>query len=84
MNTIVEKIKLCSSRDVKDFVFAISTLPRNIQVKVRHNNSVADGKSILGMLNLSTKGVVEVSVLGTDRYNEKEIKKLLNQWIVEE
>lgn len=84
MNTIVEKVKLCSSRDVKDFVFVISELPRNVQVKVRHNNSVADGKSILGVLNLSTNGIVEVSVSGTGEYGENKIRKILNQWIVEE
>lgn len=84
MNTIVEKVKLCSSRDVKDFVFAISELPRNVQVKIRHNNSIADGRSILGVLNLSTNGIVEVSVSGTGEYGENKIRKILNQWIVEE
>ena len=82
MNTIVEKIKLCSSRDVKDFVFAI--LPRNIQVKVLHNNSVADGRSILGVLNLSTNGIVEVRVSGIGEYGENKVRKILNQWITEE
>ncbi len=84
MNTIVEKIKLCSSRDVKDFVFAISALPRNIQVKVLHNNSVADGRSILGVLNLSTNGIVEVRVSGIGEYGENKVRKILNQWITEE
>ncbi len=84
MNTVIEKIKLCSTRDVKDFVFAISALPKNVQVKVRHSNSVADGKGILGVLNLSTNGIVEVSISETGEYNEKEIRKTLNQWIVEE
>lgn len=51
---------------------------------MRHSNSVADGKGILGVLNLSTNGIVEVSISETGEYNEKEIRKTLNQWIVEE
>lgn len=49
-----------------------------------HNNSVADGRSILGVLSLSTNGIVEVSVSGMKMCNENEIRKMLNQWIVEE
>lgn len=83
-NRIVKQIKFRSSQDVKDFVFIISTLPRNVQVKLKCNNTVVDGKSILGVLSLSTNKIIEVIILSETDISEDKITRLINQWIVKE
>lgn len=83
-NTITKQIKFHSSQDVKDFVFIISTLPRNVQVKLKCNNTIVDGKSILGVLSLSTNKIIEVIILSETDISEDKITRLINQWIVKE
>lgn len=83
-NTIIKKIKFYSSQDVKDFVFKISALPRSVQVKLKCNNTIVDGKSILGVLSLSTSEIIEIIISSETSINENEVTKLINQWIVKE
>ncbi len=76
------KIVLPTARDVKDFVFTVSTLPVGIQIKVGHGDFVVDGRSILGLLSIHTKGVLTVKIIsekpiGTDMH------RLLYPWIKE-
>ena len=83
MINIKTKIFLKTSQDVKDFVFTTSQFSNSVQVKVKHGDSVADGKSILGLLSINTKGVLDLEVIGDNSMTEQETLHALNNWIME-
>ena len=77
------KIRLTTSQDVKDFVFVTSQFGNSVQVKVKHGNSETNGKSILGLLSLNAKGVLDLEVSGDGSITEQSVRQALNNWIVE-
>lgn len=81
---IIKKIKFNSSKDVKDFVFTTTTkLPNTIQIKLKNNDCIVNGRSILGVLSLSEKGLIDLMISNCS-FDETEIYKIFNQWIVED
>lgn len=78
------KILLNTSKDVKDFVFAVSTLPSGIQIKVSHGDFVVDGRSILGLLSIHTKGILNVETVSEKPVDENSISRLLYPWSIPE
>ena len=59
MNAVIfKRIMLQTPQDVKNFCYSVSSLPRNVSVKVKHDTYVVDGKSILGMFSLDLSNPV--------------------------
>ena len=77
------QIVLPTAKDVKDFVFAVSTLPVGIQIKAGRGDFVVDGRSILGLLSIHTKGVLTVRIISEKPINEKDMYRLLYPWVKE-
>lgn len=70
-------------QNVKSFVFATSSLPNSMQIKIIQDDSVVDGKSILGVLSLDFTKPVEVKFIHNQPIN-KDLIKQFNQWIAED
>lgn len=70
-----------TAKNVKDFCFEVGSLPKTMQVKVIQNDSIADGKSILGVLSLDFTKRVTVSFTYNKPIDEN-ILKIFNQWTV--
>lgn len=70
-------------QNVKNFVFTTSSLPNSMQIKIVQDDSVVDGKSILGILSLDFTKPVEVRFIYNQPINKDSIKQF-NQWVVED
>lgn len=68
-------------QNVKSFCFATSSLPNTIQVKVVQDDSIVDGKSILGVLSLDFTKNVSVNFTSSKPI-DKNLLKIFNQWTV--
>ena len=81
VTNITAQIILKTSQDVKDFVFKTSSLPKDVQVKVMYDDCVVDGKSILGLLSINTKGILTVKIL-SNKTPDVQILKAIKPWIL--
>lgn len=81
MYTIEVNMLFHTTKNVKDFCFEAGSLPNAMQIKVIQNDSIVDGKSILGVLSLDFAKRVTVSFTYNKPINEN-ILKIFNQWTV--
>ena len=85
MNDVIfKRIMLQTPQDVKNFCYSVSSLPRNVSVKVKHDTYVVDGKSILGMFSLDLSNPVDVICESVDLLNPEVINKAIYSWELEE
>lgn len=83
MNDVIfKRIMLQTPQDVKNFCYSVSSLPRNVSVKVKHDTYVVDGKSILGMFSLNLSDPVTVVIESKDLLNSDEVDKIFYPWEV--
>lgn len=68
-------------QNVKNFVFATSSLPNSMQVKIFQDTIIVDGKSILGVLSLDFTKMVSVKFID-NKPIDKNLLKIFNQWII--
>ena len=84
MNDVIfKRIMLQTPQDVKNFCYSVSSLPRSISVKVKHDTYV-DGKSILGMFSLDLSKPVDVVFESVDLLNPEVINRAIYPWELEE
>lgn len=79
---ITKQIKLVTPQDVKDFCFAASGLPRNVNVVVSHNEFRVDGRSILGMFGLNLSEPVTLIITSENDLDKGKIDKIFALWEV--
>ena len=85
MNDVIfKRIMLQTPQDVKKFCYSVSSLPRNVSVKVKHDTYVVDGKSILGMFSLDLSNPVDVIFESRDLLNPEIINRAIYPWELEE
>lgn len=70
-----------TTKNVKEFCFKACSLPKTMQVKVIQDDSMVDGKSILGVLSLDFTKRVTVSFTYNKPIGEN-LLKIFNQWTV--
>lgn len=83
MYEIENRMLFQTVQNVRSFCFEAGNLPKNTCVKVIQEDSIVDGKSILGVLSLDFKKAVKVKFT----YNkpiDNNLFKSFNQWIIEE
>ena len=85
MESIMTKnIQLVTPKDVKEFCFAASELPRNVSTTVSHDKYSIDAKSILGMFSLDLCQPVTLTITSEDNLPKEKIDKLFAKWEVED
>ena len=85
MNDVIfKRIMLQTRQDLKNFCYSVSSVPRNVSVKVKHDTYVVDGKSILGMFSLDLSNPVDVIFESVDWVNPEVINRAISRWEVEE
>lgn len=75
-------VKLNTPTDVKFFVYKAQELPRNISIKVMHDDYVIDGKSILGLLSLDLSNSIIIEIKSNENIDFSFIEKF-DEWRVE-
>ena len=81
---ILRRIMLQTPQDVKNFCYSVSSLPRNVSVKVQHDKYVFDGKSILSMFSFDLSNPVDVIFESGDLLNPEVINRAIYPWELEE
>ena len=83
MNDVIfKRIMLQTPQDVKNFCYSVSSLPRNVSVKVKHDTYVVDGKSILGMFSLDLSQPVDIIFDSKDLLDPDKVNKAIYPWEV--
>lgn len=81
-NVEIRKVRLSTIQDIKDFCYTMNTFPRNISIKVKHDNFVSDAKSILDMIALNLSNPVDIIFESTDTLDSTRIENAISKWEV--
>lgn len=79
---IIKRVLLSTPQDVKDFCHAMENFPRNVSIKVIHNNYERDAKSILGLLSLNLSEPVDVVFNSKDLIDTVKVDNAISKWEV--
>ena len=79
---ITRRVLLSTQNDVKNFCHTMENFPRNVSIKVIHNNHERDAKSILGLLSLNLSEPVDVIFSSKNLIDTVKIDNVISKWEV--
>lgn len=83
MNNMKVMIKLNTPQDVKDFCFAASSVPRNVEAIVSQGRQAVRANSILGLFSLNLSEVVPLDIESVNDIDVEHFKELFAKWTVD-